>query len=427
MKRERQQGGMKWAWRGCAAAALIGLAVMTPAPVTQAADAADAYYDCRSVGKAPVIKSQGTTGTCWAIAATSALEAAGMPETDVVYAADHMSLANGFQITQDEGGDYKMIMAYLSGWYGPVLEEDDPYGDGVTDETLQAAAHVQEILLMDSWSQDAFKETILSAGPVQTSMVMNRQMTDQSDLYYNEESFGFYDPEEGTPDHDILILGWDDAYSKESFAQQPSEDGAWICQNSWGEDFGDAGIFYISYEDANIARTGLAYTVVEPTDNYSRIYQTDTCGWQGKIGYEKSYCYFANVFEAQEKEYLRAAGFYSTGTQTSYEIYLVENYEDTDSFSDKQLLTEGTISAKGYFTIQLPEPVLLTQGERFALVVDIDTAESSRPVAVEIEKDSYTAGVTLENKEGYISLYGGAWEQVETVYGANVCLKAYTG
>ena len=27
-------------------------------------------------------------------------------------------------------------MAYLAGWQGPVLEAEDPYGDGISDESL---------------------------------------------------------------------------------------------------------------------------------------------------------------------------------------------------------------------------------------------------------------------------------------------------
>lgn len=76
-----------------------------------------------------MVKSQGTLGTCWALTATSALEAALMPEEHLVFSADHLSMKNGFYITQNEGGDYQMAMAYLSGWYGPVLESEDPYGD----------------------------------------------------------------------------------------------------------------------------------------------------------------------------------------------------------------------------------------------------------------------------------------------------------
>ena len=40
-------------------------------------------------------------------------------------------------------------------------------------------------------------------------------------------------------------------YSAENFKEgnRPSKDGAWIAINSWGESFGDNGVFYITYED----------------------------------------------------------------------------------------------------------------------------------------------------------------------------------
>ena len=72
------------------------------------------------------------------------------------------------------------------------------------------------------------------------------------------------------------------------------------------------------------------------------------------------------------------------------------------------------------------EPRELRKGERFAVIVSMHTDGASKPVAVEMKKDLFTAGVTLEGKEGYISLYGWEWENVEEGYGANVCLKAYT-
>lgn len=53
-----------------------------------------------------------------------------------------------------------------------------------------------------------------------------------------------------TGGHAIIIVGWDDNYPKENFPEdcRPSENGAWIAQNSWGTWGGD-GVFYISYED----------------------------------------------------------------------------------------------------------------------------------------------------------------------------------
>lgn len=320
-----------------------------------------------------------------------------------------------------------MVMAYLSGWYGPVLEEEDPYGDGHSPDGLSARVHVQEMQLLEGMDQKQIKKMIYQYGPVQTSLYMDRRTTSAALPYYNGERSAYNYTKKETCTHDVLILGWDDGFAKENFVSQPRKDGAWICQNTWGEKFGEEGIFYVSYEDANIARGGIAYTKVEPADNYDRIYQTDVCGWQGQQGYEEESCFFANVYTAQEAENLEAVGFYTTDIHSSYEVYVVEQFTDTDSFADRRLLTRGWIENSGYFTIPLKQPVELGAGQRFAVVVKITTENATKPVAVELHKDEYTDTVTLEDKEGYLSLYGEAWEYTEEKFGTNVCLKAYTG
>lgn len=383
-------------------------------------------YDARQSGKAPVVKSQGTLGTCWALTVTSALEAALLPEEALEFSPDHLSLNNGFKITQNEGGDYMMAMAYLSGWYGPVLEEEDPYGDGVSPQGLAPRVHVQEMQLLEGKSREEIKQMILEYGPVQTSLYLDRKQTSSELPYYDSETYGYYYPEEKANTHDVLLLGWDDAYPKENFKIQPKRDGAYICQNTWGTDFGDQGIFYVSYEDGNIGRGGVAYTGVEPKDNYDFIYQTDVCGWQGQQGYDAETCYFANVYTAGEAENLEAVGFYNTGEFSVYEIYAVEEFSSEESFAERRLLQNGWLENKGYFTVKLDVPVALEKGQQFAVVVKITTLGAKMPVAVELNKDSYTAGVSLEGKRGYLSYAGDIWEFTEEKFGTNVCLKAYT-
>ena len=383
-------------------------------------------YDCREEGKKPVIKSQGETGTCWALSATSALEAALLPGTEMVFSADHMSLNNGFAITQEEGGDYRMIMAYLSGWYGPVLEEEDPYGDGKSAEDLSAAVHVQQMRILQGEDPKVFKKLLLAGAPVQSSLYMDRKTTGQSLSYYNEETCSYYYPEKEKPTHDVLILGWDDCWPREAFKTEPKRDGAWICQNTWGEDFADAGIFYVSYEDANFVKSGIAYLQVDDSRRYDRIYQTDVCGWQGRQGYDLPDCSFANVYTAQEDETLEAVGFYSTGAHSDYQVYLVHSFERTDSFGNALLLAEGSLEGIGFFTVEAREAQELEAGERFAVMVRLRTDGSKKPVAVELKKDAYTRNVTTEGKEGYLSLNGEVWESAEEKYGTNICLKAYT-
>ena len=393
---------------------------------TDGSDVLPGKYDCRDIGKAPVVRSQGKLGTCWAISACSALEAYFLPEQQMLFSPDHLSLNNGFVISQMEGGDYRMIMAYLSGWRGPVFESEDPYGDGRTTFDLLPAVHVQEIRMLDNCPREKMKQMIRTFGPVQTSLRMTRRMTARAGGYYNDETYAFYDPAGGPVSHDILILGWDDAFPKENFTVNPGTDGAWICQNTWGEDFGSDGIFYVSYQDKNCAKAGLVYTVVEDEDNYDNLYQNDVCGWQAKLGYDTESAWFANVYTASFEETLRAAGFYTTGEETEYELWIVHDFSGEDSLEERVKIGSGRIRGMGYFTVPVTEETFLTEGERFAVAVYITTRGAKKPVAGEIVKDSFTANVRLDNREGYISQDGILWDETESVYNANICLKAYT-
>ena len=65
-------------------------------------------YDMRKVGRVAPVGSQGNLGTCWAFAALGALETSIWPEKELVFAVDHMSLMSGFNMTQQDGGDYNM-------------------------------------------------------------------------------------------------------------------------------------------------------------------------------------------------------------------------------------------------------------------------------------------------------------------------------
>ena len=77
-----------------------------------------ARYDSRDYGRAPDVRNQGSLGTCWAVAAVSALEASLLPEEHLRFSADHLSLQNGYAKSQDDGGAYTMTMAYLTAWTG---------------------------------------------------------------------------------------------------------------------------------------------------------------------------------------------------------------------------------------------------------------------------------------------------------------------
>lgn len=383
-------------------------------------------YDYREEGRAPRVKNQGTLGTCWAFASLMALENRLLPEERFDFSEDHMSLKNSFHMDQNDGGEYTMSMAYLLAWQGPVLESQDPYGDEASPEGLKPSKHVQTIEVLPAKDYEEIKKAIFFYGGVQSSLYTS-MVTGQSDSkYYNKEKGAYCYIGSVRPNHDVVIIGWDDHYSKENFVLQPEGDGAFICANSWGGEFGDEGYFYVSYYDTNIGIHNVLYKDVNSTDQYDKIYQTDLCGWIGQLGYGKENAYFANVYQAEVEEDLTAAGFYATGADTEYEVYTVTDVNGSDSFTKRMLAAKGTVKNSGYYTIEFDRPVRIKAGERFAVIVSIKTPESVHPVAIEYNAPDKKARVDLSDGEGYISFLGSTWERVEEKQSSNVCLKAYT-
>ena len=147
-----------------------------------------ASYDLRDRGRVSAIRNQGAYGTCWAFGALSAMESALLPEDFYLFSVDHMSMSNSFHMTQYDGGEYTMGMAYLAAWQGPVNEKDDPYGDGKTNNDLSAVKHVQEMRVIASKDISAIKDAVFKYGGVQTSFYNGLSNVYASSPYYNSET-----------------------------------------------------------------------------------------------------------------------------------------------------------------------------------------------------------------------------------------------
>lgn len=385
-----------------------------------------ARYDMRELDRVSPVRDQGLYGTCWAFASLAALETTLTPQEKLIFSPDHMSLSNSFSLGQNEGGEYTMAIAYLASWQGPVYESDDPYGDGVTDDTLEARKHLEEALIIAPKDYAGIKEAIYKYGAVETSIYTQMKTADSWSNYYNRERATYYYNVEASCNHDIIIVGWDDNFPKEYFTIPPENDGAFICKNSWGTAFGEDGYFYVSYEDANIGTTNVVYSKLGNADNFENIYQSDLLGWTGQLGYNRESAFFANVYKAGENEELAAVSFYATDEDTSYKVFVVKDFENPESLNDRMLVKEGTFSSAGYYTVRLDNPVKLTDYGKFAVVVYIETPNSIHPVAIEYDADERTKEFDITDGEGYISLYGNKWVNTEENQDCNLCLKAFT-
>lgn len=383
-------------------------------------------YDLREKGRVAQIRNQGTYGTCWAFAALGAMESTLLPEQTVQYSPDHMTLCNGFNLTQNDGGEYTMGMAYLAAWRGPVYEVDDPYGDDETNVMLPAVKHVQEMQVIDGKDYEKIKEAVFQYGGVQTSIYNGLRSSKSKSPYYNQETNAYCYIGTEKPNHDVVIIGWDDSYPKENFSVDLEGDGAFICQNSWGDGFGEEGVFYISYYDTNIGTHNVVYTQIDEVDNYDNIYQSDLCGWVGQLGYNKESIYGANVYTAANAEELVAASFYATGKDSQYELYVVRDFTGIESLEQRIPVASGKLSNAGYYTVEFNQGVFLDAGEMYAVVLHIITPGAVHPMAIEYAADEATEDVILDDGESYISSNGSHWERADSVEDCNLCIKAFS-
>lgn len=377
-------------------------------------------YDYKKEDCMPTVRNQGNSNTCWAYASLSALESSTEIDTALPYSVEHLLEHNPYAKKFQNGGSYVVAMSYLLSWRGPVSEMT--YSN---NESAQEEVHVQEIRQTEPKDYESIKRMIYLYGGVESSLYVDFDQYVIDSSYYNRKWNSYCYPGNNLSNHDILIIGWDDDYPAERFIANVSEDGAFLCQSSWGHEFGNDGTFYVSYEDVNIGNNGIVYSRIEQNDNYDRIFQSDLCGFTAQIGYKQDTAWFANVYKAEEDIAVRAVGFYATGKHTKYEIYKIPCFLSEESFAEKEYVCNGYLEDAGYYTIDLPNAFETCAGEDFAVVVKIITENAEYPVAVECPVEGLSENADLSDGRGYLSFQGKRWEYVEKTKNYNICLKAY--
>lgn len=442
-------------------------------------------FDLRTKGIVTPVREQENYGTCWAIAATDSAETQiikngfeqnpDLSEWHLAYFS--YSGVKPFQSAAENvfnsGGTNTIAAATLSRWVGSVYEEKAPYA--ASYELDPDTKFESDYKLSDAWnvhaltsshikhSNDFLKELIYNENAVSATYYSR-------DEFYNPDTFSQYCPDESmTVDHAVILIGWDDNYPKENFKEgyQPSENGAWLAKNSWGEDWGDSGFFWISYEDVTLCEAGCFFSV--PGDTYSTNYQYDETGWTISVsadGNQQALSgYMANVFTAENDDPVTAVSFYTTEDNAEYEITV---YTDVELSSNKPSpvngkaasSVSGTHKYSGFHTVTLDEPVKIRKGEQFSVAVKLTNHESPYMLPVEASSAVVSSGffstqtflfnsyANEEKDPSYISFDGKSWytttgkkysyeypeylnlakslSRLRSVTLGNVCLKAYS-
>lgn len=342
----------------------------------------------------------------------------------------------------DRGGNFEYSLRRLSQWIGVADESDVSYaqagatisGSSIDDKYAYGydKAHLENAYEINIRQQpDQVKEMIEQNGAV-GAMYYDRE---SAWGFYGADSYTYYDTNRAGSGHAIMIVGWDDNFSKDNFkyGNKPAHDGAWLVRNSWG-DYKD--YFWMSYDTVSLLDTAWAFDFTG-ADNYDNNYQLD-----GGIGTYKvsNYTTMANVFTVGEKDGVTSESLKAVSLSMTREAnvgYKIEIYTDLSDINDptsgtlqESATTEGESAFAGYYTIPLNDEVKLIPGSSFSVVVTLDKAaldhESAHSVA-NGDNVIWDCHVNRDNSRSFYK-YAGKFRNITYPKGndGNLCIKAFT-
>lgn len=374
------------------------------------------------------VKDQGDTNLCWAYSAINASEASilknkignkdslrlnpkALAYRKYVRKADPLgNTANYYKNADDwtaRPGHIEQTTALLSMWQGPI-GGDKPAAD-VWENSLYRFENAN--LISSGKDGEAriseIKRAIAEYGAVTASCYYDGG----TKQYYNDAGI-----KNGVP-HAITLVGWDDDIDKSLFSPgQVTRNGGWLVKNSYS----DNGYFWLTYESKIATTTAWAFTYA-PKDSYDYNYYYDNN--EDSFGLLKLK-QFANVYEAKKgtdgkEEYVEAVNVGFVGNDVNVKIKVYTNLSGWGQTS----VEKGTLAAEkaqtfkygGYNTIKLDNPVKVSVGTYFSIVVEVSNPDGNAFVSV-VQSDTKKPSFR-KTSDGYDYISNG---------GCIARIKAYT-
>jgi len=381
------------------------------------------YYDLRDLGMVAPVETQ-SSGGCWAYSSMSTVESRLLMTGGGVYdfSDNNLKYCHGFFDSRSTNGNAWMTAAYFARQSGPLLESQDPYPGGTSEPGVncplnEPAAFFIRDARYPPGDMNTIKQLIMDVGSIWTLLYIN-------DSYFNSADNTYYYGGTHAVNHVFNIVGWDDNRVTAGGI------GAWICQNTWGSNWGEDGFVYVSYNDSQLLIYNAYYPNTEAYSDDSRVLLYDELGNYNSLGYDQEAGFALSKFPITEELVVNKIGTYAMAYGTTIEMEIYSNFDETSGVLSGLL---GTMSPQltehpGFYTFPLDEEFSAHTGDVLFIKVKYITPGYDWPIPIEEFIDTY-ADPVIESDVAWVSEDGlaGNWEKIgaNTLNVMDLCINVY--